>query len=293
SIPELISSLDRIAENDSEKTRALYIWVTHNIAYDTDSYFQGIPGAVDSTGTFNTRSSVCEGYASLFEEIGRGLGLELVKVHGYAKGYGYKEGYDPGGTNHAWNAVRIDGEWQLFDSTWGAGYVDGRDFHRKYKEFYYNTPPDEFVFSHYPSDTALQFTTDTVSRELFFELPKLDGDEFSLGIDAIAVRAVIESGKEFGMPTIYSSDFPVTLTEFPMISVLKADRTYRIVIETEAPFALISYGNDEKKTIANKRGRFVIQEKFPKGNMGIFLAPLDAQDMYSHSYEGFLSYPVE
>ena len=44
SIPELISSLDRIAENDSEKTRALYIWVTHNIAYDTDSYFQGIPG---------------------------------------------------------------------------------------------------------------------------------------------------------------------------------------------------------------------------------------------------------
>ena len=139
----------------------------------------------------------------------------------------------------------------------------------------------------------MQFTTDTVSRELFFELPKLDGDEFSLGIDAIAVRAVIESGKEFGMPTIYSSDFPVTLTEFPMISVLKADRTYRIVIETEAPFALISYGNDEKKTIANKRGRFVIQEKFPKGNMGIFLAPLDAQDMYSHSYEGFLSYPVE
>ena len=91
SVPELIAALNQIAESDWEKTRALFIWTTHNIAYDTDSFFRGISGPSDAAGTFETRKSVCEGYANLFTEIGRGLGLEVVKVHGYAKGWGYRE----------------------------------------------------------------------------------------------------------------------------------------------------------------------------------------------------------
>ena len=86
--------------------------------------FQLLQHPAGSRAGVNSGTSVCEGYASLFAEIGRSLGLEVVKNHGFAKGYGYREGYDPGGTNHAWNTVRIDGDWQFFNVTWGTGYVN-------------------------------------------------------------------------------------------------------------------------------------------------------------------------
>ncbi len=56
SVPELIAALNRIAESDWEKTRALFIWTTHNIAYDTDSFFRGISGPSDAAGTFETEA---------------------------------------------------------------------------------------------------------------------------------------------------------------------------------------------------------------------------------------------
>jgi len=292
SITELSAALEGIAGTDREKTRALYIWITENIAYDTDSFFRGISGPTDSAGTFRSRKSVCEGYAELFTEIGTRLGLDVVTIHGYAKGWGYREGLDPGGINHAWNAVRIDGEWHLFDATWGAGYVNGRDFIRRYREFYFDTPPEEFIFTHYPEDTSFQVLNNPVSRRDFFRLPRLDGKDFGTGIDAAAVRAVVESGEKFGLPVIYSTDFHTTLVEFPMVNELRAGRIYRIIIETQAPYALIKDGNGRTETIASCRGRFVIQRKYSPGKMGIFLAPLEARNMYSHFYHGFLEYEV-
>jgi len=52
------------------------------------------------------------------------LGLNIVKVSGYAKGYGYYQGKQFESTDHAWIAFQIDEQWYLMDPTWGAGYVD-------------------------------------------------------------------------------------------------------------------------------------------------------------------------
>jgi hypothetical protein len=216
-----------------------------------------------------------------------------MKVHGYAKGYNYREGVDPGGTNHAWNAVRLDGEWHLFDATWGVGSVDGRDFHRRYKEFYFNTPPGQFVFSHYPTDPAFQLTAEPVSRELFFRLPRLDGDDFDAGLNALAVRNYVEGGGSFGMPVIYNCDIPAQLIDFPITGTLQAGRSYRIIIESPSRFAMVTDSNGRKDIVTNRGGRFVINSSYPKGRMGIYLAPLNARDAYSHSYKGFLEYQVD
>ena len=48
-----------------------------------------------------------------------------MKLSGYSKGYGYKMGQTfTGDSDHAWNAVYLDGRWHLLDSTWGSGVVD-------------------------------------------------------------------------------------------------------------------------------------------------------------------------
>jgi transglutaminase/protease-like cytokinesis protein 3 len=47
----------------------------------------------------------------------------VEKLDGFAKGFGYKIGEPLSTPNHAWNAVRIDGNWYLLDATWDAGVV--------------------------------------------------------------------------------------------------------------------------------------------------------------------------
>ena len=264
SIPELINALAGIAGTEVEKVRAVYIWMTANIAYNTDSYFRGVPGATDAAGVFKAGKSVCEGYSNLFLELARGPGLEAVKIHGYAKGYDYREGVDTGGTNHAWNAVRVDGEWRLFDATWGAGHVNGKDFIRAYNEFYFDTPPEEFIFSHFPGDPAFQLIDHPVSRKLFFRLPNLDEDGFNAGLDALKIRGIVESGGAFGLPVIYSTGVNVSLIEFPMVPALKAGYTYRIVIETPSLYALISNGGGKSVIVENKGDESRLKRPFSR-----------------------------
>ena len=56
-------------------------------------------------------------------------GLECQKLGGQAKGAGYYPGcFNPqrlsdGPGAHAWNAVKLRGEWYLSDATWAAGSV--------------------------------------------------------------------------------------------------------------------------------------------------------------------------
>ncbi|MBV5302806.1 MAG: hypothetical protein JZU70_01175, partial [Chlorobium sp.] len=55
------------------------------------------------------QKACCDGYSSLLQEVGAIAGLEIEKVEGYAKGYGYAVGVMTGGANHAWNVVNLDG----------------------------------------------------------------------------------------------------------------------------------------------------------------------------------------
>ena len=54
-------------------------------------------------------------------------------------------------TNHAWNSIRIDGVWYPCDATWGAGSCSDHVFHKKFKKFWWLTPPEQFVYTHLPA----------------------------------------------------------------------------------------------------------------------------------------------
>ena len=55
---------------------------------------------------------------------------------------------------HAWNAVHVAGSWRLLDCTFGAGKTnpDGLEFQKQLNEHFFLTDPDEFIFTHFPSD---------------------------------------------------------------------------------------------------------------------------------------------
>src|SRR5262249_17993037 len=112
----------------------------------------------------------------------REAGLEVVHVTGNSKGYGYAPGTKPA-TNHAWNAVKLDGRWHLIDATWGAGSAEAKKgFVKALEEHWFLTPPDQFVLSHLPTDPARQFLTVPVDEDTYRKWPRVPTALFALGV---------------------------------------------------------------------------------------------------------------
>jgi transglutaminase-like putative cysteine protease len=171
--------ITKAASNDREKAHALYRWLAENISYDTDSFFNKknteYPDQ-DAKAVLKRRDAVCAGYSELFHEMAAAVGLESKIVSGYTRG----DDYDPKRTftetDHAWNAVKIDGKWQLLDATWGAGSVDDKTqkFTRKPHDGWFLPPPEVFVQTHLPEDKKWQLLESEVTPQQFNQLPRMN-----------------------------------------------------------------------------------------------------------------------
>jgi len=184
SISTLAIYLAKPAQNDIEKARAIYSWVAYNISYDYNAYLTNSYGDTSANGVLQSGKSVCEGYSNLFEALAKSAGLTVVTIDGWAKGIGYVVGDQlSGNTNHAWNAVKINGGWYLIDSTWGAGSIDNQGhFVQKFCDGYFFTPPETFIIDHFPQTNSWQLLTQPISKSEFASLPLTYSGFFQYGL---------------------------------------------------------------------------------------------------------------
>lgn len=151
----------------TDKARAIFTWLHHNIDYDTEGFFTGRIARGTASDTIFSGRAVCEGYARVYEAIAKRAGLECIVVGGHGKGYGFapvKEGHPPPPRNasgHAWNAVRIDGgKWKLLDSCWGAGHLSDNAYKRSFSPQQFTNSNEMFGMSHFPEDSRYFFRED-------------------------------------------------------------------------------------------------------------------------------------
>ncbi len=164
---ELHKSIDNPRLSDSLRVRAIFEWVTDNIAYDVPMYRRIIQGKdtynQEAKDVLRNKKGVCEGYANLFADLCNKSGYKCEVVTGYARGGVYND-RSKRGESHAWNAIQINRKWYLIDCTWAAGMVDERDrFHRQRNEAYYLVDPSEMIADHYPFDPLWQLSHRPVS----------------------------------------------------------------------------------------------------------------------------------
>jgi len=173
---EAESSLDSLAlylagpaKNDEERARSIYRWITANIEYDVEGSMAGARRGRTPEDVLEERKGVCSEYSALFRRLCELSDIEAVAIRGYGKGYGYSVGSKiPDSSNHAWNAVKIDGQWHLVDSTWGAGHLEPEvGFVKRFEEYYFLSPPEGFVWTHLPEDPSWQLLDDILSKDEF------------------------------------------------------------------------------------------------------------------------------
>ncbi|KAK0195609.1 hypothetical protein F5146DRAFT_1109772 [Armillaria mellea] len=204
---QTVSSLDQLAydlsspfDSETEKCRAIFTWLHHNVAYDTPATAQS---------TLQSGLAVCDGYAGLFGYLAERAGVQSYKVTGHGKGFGYAAtGPDapvpPYQGNHAWNCVLMDGEWRLIDCCWGAGALEGSAFHKRFTPVWFSMSPAEFGRRHYPEDPSYQLISEEdggpVSWEQYVlepEGPVIFQDLYKLNFDPYMIQPAekyIQSG---------------------------------------------------------------------------------------------------
>ncbi|MBQ8576697.1 MAG: hypothetical protein IJ449_01820 [Clostridia bacterium] len=125
---EIVAMSDDIcagAADDYEKVLMIHDWVAENIYYDYDDYYGKSDGVTEALDVFESKRSVCAGYADLFTTLVQAQGIPCRQVQGYAlglsaTGYWTDDNVTKDTANHAWNQVYLDHRWINIDTTWDS-----------------------------------------------------------------------------------------------------------------------------------------------------------------------------
>lgn len=198
SLPNLARDLTAPFDTETEKARAIFAWLSHNILYDVQAFMSGNLQHATPESTLRSGLAVCDGYAGLFMHLAQLAGMrQVTKVTGHGKGYGYTA--LPPGTrppppesNHAWNRIYLDGEWRLIDSCWGAGALVGRTWDQQLNAYWFTADAGEFSTRHFPMDDPTnqclpgrpvsweEYIAEPERPQTFGEFQRLDFDAFRM-----------------------------------------------------------------------------------------------------------------
>ena len=168
-IETLTSSVIYDTTSDKEKLWAIFKYVTDNISYDKAAYNHGIRRInKNNVDVLRRKKAVCWGYAELIREMCSYAGITCLSISGYARDLQVpSRSFEK--ANHAWNAVKLGGEWFLLDATWASGIASGEDYFMSvYGVDYFLTPPSLFIKNHFPLLPMWQLLSCPLSLEEFY-----------------------------------------------------------------------------------------------------------------------------
>ncbi|MFC9542839.1 transglutaminase domain-containing protein [Lysinibacillus sp. NPDC056959] len=108
-VQEVVASIDKQSLSDVEKVRAVNDYIVANTAY-TDQTNSSPHSAYT---VLAEHGGVCQGYALLAHSMLQKLGIETKYIVGYV-----------GQEGHAWNLVKLNGQWYHLDTTWNDPVPD-------------------------------------------------------------------------------------------------------------------------------------------------------------------------
>ena len=165
--------------SQEEKTQAFAKFIVNNVAYGKR--------AKTPLKCVNSGEGVCQDYSELFKALCDISNIECQVVVGSGKNDSQDIGFYS--SNHAWNAVKVNGKFQLFDLTWAAGGVSSSNiFTKKFNPLYFNTEPSVFVLNHFPDDQNWQLLENPISKNSYINSPIYDREFKNLSLKKGVVK---------------------------------------------------------------------------------------------------------
>lgn len=175
---EILAEIIKPEMGEYGKEKAIHDWIVTNLSYDTS-----LKQHSAYAGLVAPYKTVCQGYALLSYRLLKDAGLENHIVEGTANG-----------VPHAWNIVKVDGNWYHFDTTWDDPAI-GRSDDISYR--YFNLTDEQMAADH------------SWSRERYPEangVQEKEGSWLSIGAQVKGLKAGAGSGAAAGVGAVADAE---------------------------------------------------------------------------------------
>jgi hypothetical protein len=268
-LDKLTKKITKPFPNDIEKVRAIFDWIADNIEYDYVNFKNNTTTSiqVQPETVYKERKAVCEGYSNLFKLMLNLCNIESEVISGYARVD--IETIFLNESNHAWNSVKINNRWYLFDVTWARDTLN-----KKVDYFYFQTDPKIFILNHYPSDYHWSLLRTKYSLDDFMKFPVYT----NLFHDLNFTKAISKQGN------FKAQKDTVTINIKPRFECLLLTRLYDLDTNEWIPTQMgeLVQGDDFFKLYIPRRGKFVLR-----------LGALTQNDGQFTIYDSIIYYLVE
>jgi len=205
SIYQLVLRVNNTIKSDEDKVRAYYTWMAHNIAYDLSEYYEIRSPELNITfdsksinksisnqkrrklvkRIFKNRKGLCLGLSSLFQELCLRSNIEVELIKGITKISVDDINNTDYLKNHAWNAVKINNQWQLIDVSFSSGFQNSstEKWEKHFNDFYFFTDPEKLIKTHLPANENFQLIKELITAKTFFNRPIIYAKYFESGLE--------------------------------------------------------------------------------------------------------------
>ncbi|MCR4588672.1 MAG: hypothetical protein K5682_09725 [Lachnospiraceae bacterium] len=174
-----VQSLLPASAGDYQVARTIYEYIIENTDY--------VIGARDNQNLLSVLlwgESVCTGYAKAYQYLSNNLGVKTTMVTGVA-----------GGNSHAWNLVRVEGEYYHVDPTWGDPAFTGKESAAEPMVGYgYLLITDEEICRNHSIDNVMELPACNARSASYFQRE----GRYITGVDPEQLSQICKKARENG-----------------------------------------------------------------------------------------------
>jgi len=176
--------------SSAQRLRAIFIWCAERISWEEDvnSDVFDHQTAVDTRRVIQTKRGSSREISALVVEMCSAIGIQADMVQGYLKTPGEDLDLDAATRpNHFWNAILVDGEWRMMDTSLASPTNPKRSLYSGVstsiaEAWYFLAKPSQMCWTHIPVEDVQQRMVPSISPDVLLALPAACPPFFRLGL---------------------------------------------------------------------------------------------------------------
>ena len=192
-VAEVAEKITKDFNANEDKARAIYYWITNNIAIDPKATKQNEEKNTLPDIVIEKRKTTPLGFSLLVQEMCSYAKIRCLSIDGYVKNNAEEINAKAEEKNYSWNVVQLGKSpetWYYIDACRGSGYLDSKYtvFTKEFTSQYFFTDKRLFNLVYYPDNMAWQLGGENNVKSLnaYYQLPIISNYAVALEMRKLA-----------------------------------------------------------------------------------------------------------